>query len=97
MHTLLYIIIIITELYVQKLFDCDTCEMKTYRYTIIILYYIMCSRLNMRMAGLYIIILYLNARLTNLEILIGVDATRNFRILYYVLFMCVCVCVVNVV
>lgn len=58
----------------------------------------MCSRLNIRMAGLYIIILYLNARLTNLEILIGVDATRNLRILYCVPLMCVCVCVVvNVV
>jgi len=47
----------------------------------------------MRVAGLYIIILYLNARLTNLEILIGDDATRNLWILYFVLFVCVCMCV----
>lgn len=29
-RTRYYIIIIITELYVQKLFDSETCEMKTY-------------------------------------------------------------------
>jgi len=51
----------------------------------------------MRVAGLYIIILYLTARLTNLEILIGDDATRNLWILYFVLFVCVCVCVCVVV
>lgn len=43
----------------------------------------------MRIAGLYII-LYLNARLTNLEILIGDDATRNLWILYCVYIVCVC-------
>jgi len=48
----------------------------------------------MRIAGLYIS-LYQNARLTNLEILIGDDAIRNLWILYCVMCNClrVCVCV----
>jgi hypothetical protein len=55
-----------------------------------IILYIIYPRRNIRIAGLYIII-YLNARLTNLEILIGADATRNLRILYCVSFLYVSV------